>query len=198
MRVNPGVKHLAISDFPRTPWPVSFNVRQSLLKAFNYCRQYPDKMASLKATLVYVIDRIEDWESVSKKVEFRPGEQATPLMSAINSTHAVTMLKSGEVSAPTIPAFVPPAGITHNEAVPVLSSNNIVAPALSVPSSELPQRPAMTAAERNPFKVSAQPAMEQEMQIQIQQMQEEPSLGAPVGLNTAQTLFQQLSGTQQS
>ena len=193
MRVNPGVKHLSISDFPRTPWPVSFNVRQSLLKAFNYCRQYPDKMASLKATLVYVIDRIEDWESVSKKVEFQPGEQATPMQSSINSTNATTVLKSGEVAAPVIPAFVPATGIDQNAAIPVLSGNNGVAMAQSVPSNQLPQRPAMTQEERNPFKVSTQPALEQEMQVQLQQMADEaPSLGAPVAAPYP-SLFQQLA-----
>lgn len=59
-------KRINRTDFPRTPWSVSFGLPKALASAFNYARQYPTKMASLKEVLEFMLDQVYMWEDAHK------------------------------------------------------------------------------------------------------------------------------------
>lgn len=54
-------KHMCISELPQDFGALG-GLRHALKSSFNYCRKYPVKMALLKKTLVYVHNRIVEWE----------------------------------------------------------------------------------------------------------------------------------------
>lgn len=56
------VNRINRGDLPRTDWNVSFGFTKAVIAAFNYARQYPAKMASLKVLLEYVLERVYEWE----------------------------------------------------------------------------------------------------------------------------------------
>lgn len=53
---------LAITDMPRDPQRVLGPVRSTLAASFNYCRQYPKKMAVLKVVIKFMYGKIVQWE----------------------------------------------------------------------------------------------------------------------------------------
>lgn len=150
MRIRPDVKHIKISDFPRTPWPVSFGVRQALMKGFNYCRQYPDKMRSFQAVLAFMQQKITEWEASAQQVEFEGGSQKRPLVSGTNMRPALTTEPSGELQKVIQPTQEVSDEIEFNEALPVSSTHTPVNGALV---TEVQQRPPMP--HGNPLKPQA-------------------------------------------
>ena len=100
MQIRPDVNHISMGDFPRTGWSASFGVRPALMKAFNYCRQYPDKMMSFKAVLVYVLQRIQEWEVAASKCNWAPDEQRPPQVSRSLVQPALTIDENGKLSKP--------------------------------------------------------------------------------------------------
>lgn len=100
MHIRPDVQHISMGDFPRTGWSTSFGVRPALMKAFNYCRQYPDKMMSFKAILVYVLQRIQEWEVAASKCDWQPNDQRPPMVSRSLVHPALTIDEKGQLSKP--------------------------------------------------------------------------------------------------
>lgn len=60
---------LDIVDMPRDPERSLGNLRQNLCASFNYCRQYPRKMAVLKATVKFLYTRIVEWEKQNEALQ---------------------------------------------------------------------------------------------------------------------------------
>lgn len=122
MRIKPAVRPISMSDFPRTPWAVSFGVRAALLKAFNYCRQYPDKMESFKATLQFVQRRVAEWEAAAKEVEFEGGSQKAPMVSNQLNDIAQVTTSTGAAVLPEHKPYEPAEGINDNYRLPQSSA----------------------------------------------------------------------------
>lgn len=165
MRIKPSVKHINLSDFPRTPWAVSFGLRPALAKAFNYCRQYPDKMESLKAVLNFVMGKIAEWERSAQEVEFQGGSQKRPLMSATMVSVAVTTQSNGEITQFELPEQVVNDDIVHERVNPVMTEHQVT-PAWVAGQPAMPTN--------NP---QVQQVVEQPAQVQAQQVQAQPSVG---------------------
>lgn len=125
-KTNKLVDRISRSDLPRTEWSVSFGAPKALLAAFNYARQYPAKMNSLKVMLEYVLERIYEWEERQtdigeyKRPELRVETAVTNTISADgkpNKGKAVEVpeFKAGEREEPKFtevkvePARVAPA-----------------------------------------------------------------------------------------
>lgn len=157
MRVRPDVQHIKISDFPRTPWAVSFGLRPALCKVFNYCRQYPDKMESLKALMTFMMQKIGEWERIARTVEFEGGSQRRPMQSATNVRPAqVINTKTGDIDQPERYQHPYSDSIVMKQVEPTFSAHTLL-PSQSVPSNELPVRPPMPQMNPNKpgFQVSA-------------------------------------------
>lgn len=178
-RVRPDVKHVKISDFPRTPWAVSFGLRPALMKTFNYCRQYPDKMESLRATLQFILQNIAKWDAAAKEVQFEGGSQKRPLQSATFNTAAVTTDRSGDLHDVVHPQMQYNDEIVQNHETPSHSNHIPRNGAFTVPSNELPTRPANLPA--NPLKQPTMPMQQQALlQASMPQVQE-PTVDPQVG-----------------
>lgn len=61
---NKAGERIALGDLPRTPYKPAFGVQKALIGVFNYCRQYPNKMASLKTLLMFMVGKIQEWEKL--------------------------------------------------------------------------------------------------------------------------------------
>lgn len=167
MRIRPDVKHVKLSDFPRTPWPVSFNVRTALMKAFNYCRQYPDKMMSLKAVLTFMQQRIAEWEQSAQTVEFEGGSQKRPMVSGTFVTPALTV----EPSTQQLQKFDQPS-TKHSDAIEMERKDPVATKHVPVNGAlvaEVPKKPAMP--HGNPLKSTRAP----EAEVQPVEQEQQPA-----------------------
>ena len=171
-RIRPDVKHIKIGDFPRTPWAVSFGLRPALQKAFNYCRQYPDKMESLKATLTFIMQKIGEWEASAKKVEFEGGSQKKPLQSGTFVTPALTTAKNGELQPFNQPERPHSDAIDRNKQDAAISEHQSaqgawVAPHVPVqrPAHGNPLKPSMPAVQQQQLEQPAVPAQQPTQQV---------------------------------
>lgn len=59
-------ERIALGDLPRTPYKPNSGVQQALIKVYNYCRQYPNKMASFKTLLMFMVGKIQEWEKLQE------------------------------------------------------------------------------------------------------------------------------------
>lgn len=164
MRIRPDVKHIKISDFPRTPWAVSFGVRQALMKAFNFCRQYPDKMMSFKAILTFMLQRVAEWEQSAQKVEFEGGSQRRPLVSGTHVQPALTVdPRTQDLQKYDQPSTKHSDAIEMERQHPTNSEHTMVNGAAV---AEVPKRPAMP--HNNPLKSQRAPEKQTELQQPVQ------------------------------
>lgn len=148
-RIKPNVKHISTSDFPRTAHTPKFGVRKALLGAFNYARQYPDKMESLKAHIDFMQKKILEWEAASVDAEVFTGGQQAPLISGSSNRAALTTNDQGGLN-PSIQLKPNDDNKTYTERAEPSTSPVKQAPAMSVRSEDLPKRPAMP--QMNPLK----------------------------------------------
>lgn len=63
---NKAGERLALGDLPRTAYKPGFGVQKALKATFNYCRQYPNKMASFKTLIVFILGKIQEWEKLQE------------------------------------------------------------------------------------------------------------------------------------
>lgn len=185
MRIRPDVKHIKISDFPRTPWPVSFGVRQALMKGFNYCRQYPDKMRSFQAVLAFMQQKIAEWEASAQEVAFEGGSQKRPIVSGTNVHPALTTEPSGELQKVIQPKQKVSDAIEFNDEHPVGSTHTPVNGALV---SEVQQRPPMP--QGNPLKPGFAKSAHVEQVEQAEHTLEAEAAGGPAPVVEQQPVLQ--------
>lgn len=128
------IKHMKISDFPKTPWPVSFGVRQATMKAFNYCRRYPEKMESLKAVLTFVLKRVTEWEVAASEVDWPQRGHNKPLQSVMDTRPAQTIsTKTGQLHPQVTVNHETTQAVVHNALLAQLSKGTQVPGVQTVP-----------------------------------------------------------------
>lgn len=150
-RIKPDVKHISTTDFPRTAHTPQFGVRKALMRSFNYARQYPEKMESLKAHIDFLQQKILEWEEASVDAEVFNGGQRAPLISGSNNRAALTTNDQGGLN-PSLQLKPSDVNQTYTERNGPVSSPVKQEPALSVRSEDLPNRPTMP--QMNPLKPS--------------------------------------------
>lgn len=150
-RIKPDVRHISTTDFPRTAHTPQFGVRKALMRSFNYARQYPEKMESLKAHIDFLQKKILEWEEASVDAQVFNGGQRAPLISGSINRAALTTNEQGGLN-PSIQLKPSDVNQTYTERTDPVSSPVKQAPALSVRSEDLPKRPAMP--KMNPLKPS--------------------------------------------
>lgn len=60
---------LELTDLPKDKSRAIAPLQRDLVNAYNSVRQYPEKMAALKATMKHVFQHINDFEKESEKVK---------------------------------------------------------------------------------------------------------------------------------
>ena len=148
-RIKPDIKHVSTADFPKTPWSPSFGLRKALARVFNYARQYPEKMHSFKAHLVFMLQQVQAWEEQAAGLEQPMEEPKRPLMSATYSRQALTTNQDGSLTQ-SFQLEQKPSDALEMERHAPLHVDTVHQPALAVPSSQLPKAPPLP--QQNPLK----------------------------------------------
>lgn len=65
-QTNKAGERISLGDLPRTPYKPAFGVQKALIGVFNYCRQYPNKMSSLKTLIMFILGKIQEWEKLQE------------------------------------------------------------------------------------------------------------------------------------
>lgn len=172
-RIKPDIKHVSTSDFPKTPWTPSFGLRKALARVFNYARQYPEKMVSFKAHLVFMLQQVQAWEEQAAGLEQPIDAPKRPLMSGTYVRQALTTEQDGSLTQ-SFQLEQKPSDALEMERHAPLHVDTVQQPALAIPSSQLPKAPPMP--QQNPLKpgygVPAATTIEPEQVEQVEPSQE--------------------------